>query len=147
MPRWPERTLRQRFEDTLTPEPNSGCWLWLGSGDGQWGYGRFNVTTAKTKQAHRVAYEMYVGPIPAGLTLDHKCRVVCCVNPQHLEPVTSLENVRRGTSFAVLNAAKTHCDNGHEFTLENTYTRPDGFRSCRACGRQSAAAYRRRRAA
>jgi hypothetical protein len=79
------------------------------------------------------------------LVLDHLCRNRRCVNPEHLEIVTSVENVMRGEGFGPKNAAKTHCDKGHEFTPENTYirTRAQGGRECRACIRiKSARSYR-----
>jgi endogenous inhibitor of DNA gyrase (YacG/DUF329 family) len=71
----------------------SDCWLWTGSTRG--GYGRFKIATV-TQEAHRASYELYVGPIPDGLQLDHLCRNRSCINPAHLEPVTCAENIRRG---------------------------------------------------
>lgn len=72
-----------------------GCWLWLGSKDPR-GYGVCYRAPGRSTTVHRDAYEHLVGPIPEGLTLDHLCRTRACVNPAHLEPVTLLENVRRG---------------------------------------------------
>jgi hypothetical protein len=93
--------------------------------------------------AHRVAYELVIGQIPAGLELDHLCRNVVCVNPAHLEPVTRAENMRRRS------AAQTHCKHGHEFTPENTYYYWHGgrHRACRACGRATVARYKQRKQA
>jgi HNH endonuclease len=71
------------------------CWIWLGDRQGQ-GYGRVNTPDGSTL-AHRVYYERHVGPIPAGHSLDHLCRVRLCVNPEHVEPVTFIENMRRGS--------------------------------------------------
>lgn len=105
---------------------SDGCWLWKAAKTPK-GYGVFG-----SKRAHRVAYQMFVGAIPAGATLDHLCHTnsdcaggdTClhraCVNPEHLEPVTVAENVLRGRSFAARNASRTHCDKGHAFTPENT---------------------------
>ena len=79
----------ERFWRFVSPEPNSGCWLWTGADTR--GYGALG----KNGLAHRVSFEMHVGPILPGLTLDHLCRTPACVNPAHLEPVTLAENVRR----------------------------------------------------
>ena len=92
-----------RFEALYEAEPNSGCWLWIGTdsnlrGTATTAYGLF-YSDKKMVLAHRWAYEHYVGPIPAGLQLDHKCRTRCCVNPKHLEPVTGSENCRRSPVF------------------------------------------------
>lgn len=88
------RTPIQRFTDKWMPVPESGCWVWTDE-DNHSGYGVF-WDGKRSWMAHRFSYEHFVGPIPEGLTLDHLCRVRCCVNPKHLEPVTIQENVRRG---------------------------------------------------
>lgn len=86
--------------------------------------------------AHRVAYELTRGPIPAGMEIDHLCRVRSCVNPDHLEAVTRGENLRRGRGKT---GAQTHCKRGHELTPENTYRYVNrrGYvcRHCRQCRR------------
>lgn len=87
--------LPRPFDHFYIPEPNSGCWLWIGSERESGGYG-FIVRNGRSTAAHRVSYEMAKGPIPEGLVIDHLCRVHCCVNPDHLEAVTQLVNVRRG---------------------------------------------------
>jgi hypothetical protein len=125
-------TTLQRFEAKYTPEPNSGCWLWLGSGLPA-GYGQmWNGDTVEA--AHRISYKLFRGEIPQGLEIDHKCRVRCCVNPDHLELVTHKENMRRGCGEMGLNARKTHCKRGHAFDEKNTYWNKNGGRFCRACG-------------
>jgi hypothetical protein len=85
------------FAHLITPLPWTGCWLWDGRRFSRNGYGRV-WHDGKERQAHRVTYELLVGPIPQGLILDHlpKCRVRCCVNPDHLEPVTHRTNTLRG---------------------------------------------------
>ena len=85
--------------------------------------------------AHRAYYERYVGPIPEGLVIDHLCRNRRCVNPTHLEPVTSAENNLRGLGPGAVNRRKKACHRGHAFTPENTYHPPSDpkHRMCRAC--------------
>jgi hypothetical protein len=141
--------LRERLMAQVSPEPMSGCWLWIGPVN-VGGYGKIGKGGA-SRLAHRVSYELLRGPIPEGMEMDHLCRVRCCVNPDHLEPVTHQENGRRGISgktVAARMAALTHCKNGHEFTAENTRTstHPDGGvrRNCRACRVQIVARYRKR---
>jgi hypothetical protein len=120
-----------------TPEhaPHLGpCWLWMGyrkSGKSD-GYGRF-YADGRISLAHRVSYALSIGQIPDGLTLDHLCRNRGCVNPCHLDAVTNRVNCMRGESFSALNARKTHCKHGHEFTEKNTYRMPNGNRACKAC--------------
>ena len=89
--------------------------------------------------AHRVAYELMRGPIPDGLTLDHLCRNVGCVNPDHLEPVTMKENILRGYSPAAQAARRDECAHGHAYTPENTYRYANGSRRCRICQRAAQA--------
>lgn len=114
------------------------CWEWIASKDSN-GYGTIAVDGA-TKRAHRVAYELLIGPIAEGLQLDHLCRVRACVNPAHLEPVTMAENIRRGKSH---NGSKTHCPSGHGYTPENT-TRRGHSRYCRQCALAATRRYKAR---
>lgn len=103
----------------MSPErPDLGpCWLWTGYVTGHYGS---LLIDGRRYRAHRVAYEVAIGPIPTGLTIDHLCYVRTCVNPGHLEPVTLQENARR-SRYALARRALTHCMRGHEFTPENTY--------------------------
>ena len=124
------------LEAKYIPEPNSGCWLWTGTLD-RYGYGQINIKGV-SKRAHRIVFETVRGPIPAGLTLDHTCRMRCCVNPDHLEIVTNRENLKRGNSPSALCGRQTHCKHGHPFDAENTrvQTLKKGFqRTCRVCAR------------
>lgn len=118
----------------------TGCWLWR-AGLNIWGYGKFRVGK-RTVGAHLVAYHIFIGqPPPGDIELDHTCRVRHCVNPHHVEPVTSRVNVMRGDGLAGKNMRKTHCPQGHALSGGNLYARPDGARGCRECKRLS---YRRR---
>lgn len=119
------------------------CWLWTGSRDNH-GYGQLQVRSIAPYpiKAYRFAWEMTRGPILSGVEagdryeLDHLCRVRACVNPGHLELVTHRVNMVRGFGPHGINARKTHCIHGHEFTPENTYIRPStGHRYCRTCAR------------
>jgi hypothetical protein len=128
----------------------SGCWEFQGSRTPT-GYGVAWDGTKHTS-AHRVSYELLVGPIPDGLEIDHNCRNRACCNPAHLEPVTHLENLRRrprssqrhpGNTTNHPSRRKTHCIRGHEFSTENTITYTGGKRQCRTCHTE---AQKRRRA-
>jgi len=143
------------------PHPILGtpCWLWKGA-KRNGGYGVMRVpkapgapirvdghlTPAWQISAHILMYEHVKGPVPEGLELDHLCRVLNCVNPDHLEAVTHQENVRRGRAGHA-NPRKTHCPKGHEYTEENTlmvwHPRGHYYRRCKKCH----ADYERRRKA
>ena len=114
------------------------------------GYGNLRIN-GKTLKVHRYAWMLLRGPIPNDYPLDHLCRIKNCVNPDHLEPVPQRVNVVRGIGPTAINARKTHCVNGHEFTPENTYRRSDGDRECQTCRadlwRKQRARRRARRAA
>lgn len=114
------------------------CWEWTASKN-HLGYGQVSreYPDRRLGMAHRVAYELLVGPIPEGKELDHLCRNPSCVNPDHLEPVTHAENMRRAPYDAPASKrAKTHCPAGHPYSGENLYVNPKGRRECRACRKQ-----------
>lgn len=118
----------------VTPE---GCWEWTGGTNGV-GYGVLSFE-GERGYVHRLIIQKFEGiEIPAGYQVDHLCRNTLCFRPDHLEPVTVSENIRRGVT-----GQKTHCKNGHAFDAVNTYITPQGHRFCRAC---RAARERERRA-
>lgn len=106
----------------------SGCWEWIGART-PLGYGRVGTLD----YAHRKYYERAHGAIPDGMDLDHLCRNPSCVRPDHLEPVTRGENLRRGATLVAINTKKTHCPKGHPYSPDNTYRRANGNRHCRTC--------------
>lgn len=132
-------TLRERLLSKATINWETGCWEWVASKNR--GYGRIGIGGGKWRFAHRVAYELIEGPIPADLELDHLCRNPSCINPAHLEPVTGRINTLRSNGVSALNARKTHCPAGHEYTPDNIYQRPDRpegrARHCLACRQDS----------
>jgi hypothetical protein len=91
---------------------SDGCWLWTGTTIPA-GYGYLTIRGVRHR-AHRLSYELRVGPIPEGLHLDR-----ACVNPDHLEPVTNRENIRRGAGTKLTSEAvgqiKRLCENGWVF--------------------------------
>jgi hypothetical protein len=123
----------------------SGCWFWTGNrvaadnktGD-YYGVAREDPQGPRTG-AHRVVYEILVGPIPDGLTLDHLCRVTLSVCPNHLEPTTRWENVRRSTNHAAQNLRRDRCPRGHKYDKVNA----KGWRSCSTCDKARRVARRK----
>lgn len=113
---------------------DSGCWEWVGVRH-KFGYGQL-WDGRRLGCAHRIAYELFVGPIPAGLQIDHLCRNRCCINPAHLEAVTPMENFKRGFSPTAIVCRTGICVKGHPLDDRNTYTNPNtGKRYCRTCKR------------
>lgn len=128
------RPLADRFWEKV--DKTESCWLWtaglMPSGYGSTNYG---APDYRTGLAHRVSWELLRGPIPAGMHLDHLCRVTRCVNPDHLEIVTPWENTNRGYGWAVAGSYqrdKTHCPQGHAYDEANTH-KGGKRRTCRAC--------------
>lgn len=144
-----------RFTAKITVN-DAGCWVWTAAVT-KYGYGAFN-SGPETVAAHIYAYVNTIGPVPAGLELDHLCHnrdatcpggIAClhrrCCNPEHLEPVTHLENVRRSPRNGVGIAkaqesvrARTHCPQRHPYDDVNTGRTKAGHRYCKECSRISA---------
>jgi hypothetical protein len=113
---------------------DDGCWNYLGKHNPN-GYAAMSVGstqdgTQRDEYVHRLAYELWVGPIPSGLQIDHLCRNKGCFNPEHLEPVTHTENQRRRLDYITAS-----CRDGHEHTPENTWITSSGKKRCRICKR------------
>jgi len=141
--------LPARLSQRITVAPN-GCWLWTGhispDGYGMAWWGRRDGGPDQMLGAHRLVYHLLVGRVPDGLQLDHVRERGCvhrnCVNPAHLEPVTSGENTRRGDTIPARHAAKTHCPQGHPYEGNNLYFNSRGSRECRTCRKERGAAER-----
>lgn len=129
----------ERFVENIDVLPN-GCWQWNKSLV-TFGYGNFSVR-GTLFLAHRFAYMIFRGEIPIDKQLDHLCRNRGCVNPEHLEPVTSKENVLRGVGLTARHAKKVLCLKGHPLSGKNLYTRIDRTgRECRACRAKASMRY------
>ena len=130
--------LGPQLREKILPNGVTGCWEWIGARDNR-GYGNVKVQ-GRARKAHRVVYERLRGPIGPEVECDHACRVPWCVNPDHVELVPRVENVRRGAARWVPGArqrAKRRCPHGHRYTKANTYVQPStGGRACRTCARE-----------
>lgn len=129
--------IRDRFEKLCIPIPESGCWIWIGLCHPKYGYGRIrNEGSTKFLQAHRVSYELYIGSIPEGLLVCHRCDIRECVNPNHLFLGTITDNNRdMCAKKRDKNGKKYYCKNGHEFVLENIQLTSNGGRRCKICAK------------
>jgi hypothetical protein len=148
--RWRRTGVMTRRELILQQLPTGAageCWLWSGRLNKD-GYGVTHVRGASSPLAHRLAYEVLVGAIPEGMTVDHMCHRIesCeggkadphrrCCNPAHLNLAGAVPNALRGHSLAGENSRKTVCDSGHKLTDANTYWYR-GHRQCRICRRKN----------
>lgn len=119
----------------------TGCWEWT-AGKSSGGYAMMYLE-GKMIYAHRWSYEYYNASIPSKHSIDHLCRVRHCVNPNHLEAVTSKENTRRGdhSNMGLYQKTKTHCPSGHEYSKENTYIKSKKYRVCATCAKEQSKNY------
>lgn len=131
-------TQAQRFEKHFIPEPNTGCWIWFGATMSN-GYGRFDQLLA-----HRFAYVQFKGEIPENCEVDHRCYMRACVNPDHLQAISRVENIRRQRSWGKGLQHKTVCPQGHPYSGENLYLHPNGIQSCRTCRREADRRFKQR---
>ncbi len=142
MPKRVARDPLERIREKIEYLPITGCWLYTG-GLSKAGYGVISIGSKtngsrKSVLVHRWLYKQLVGPVPDELELDHVkargCVGPICVNPDHLEPVTHSENIKRGriTGCVLFQRGKTHCPKGHEYAGENLM-RYGGKRACRTC--------------
>lgn len=125
---------RAKFLMKVVRDAKTGCWDWSGSLHPR--YGRFDFRGDR-KLAHRAAYEFFVGPIPMGMQIDHVCRNTRCVNPLHLQPVTSATNVLRHViaEFGEVGIpGGKFCRHGHDLSVVGVADHK-GNRSCRECNR------------
>ena len=137
-----DRNEHARFRRLARPQGN-GCWMWTGEGNPA-GYGMFRPGPGKPRHmVHRWAYEQFVGPVPEGMQIDHKCHTedtACpggpdcqhrrCCNPAHLEPVSASENTLRQRHYE---RSRTECPKGHPYDGDNLIVGKDGKRRCRTC--------------
>lgn len=123
-----ERLLARRIKTA------NGCWEYDGYHD-KFGYGRM-ARNRRMPRVHVVSYETFVGPVPAGLQVDHLCCNKGCFNPEHLEAVTCSENVQRAYANGLHpDRKRSHCFRGHALIPENLYIDPAGKRHCVQCRR------------
>lgn len=129
--------LPQQVASKIEVEPG-GCWRWTAA-ICHYGYGAIRYER-RTRRAHRLVYELLVGPIPDGHELHHRCERRDCVNPEHLEPLTSAAHraLLAGGTRPRARRRPAACPHGHAYDEANTSVRADGSYFCRTCHRDRA---------
>lgn len=124
------KELPKNIREKIWVNPETGCWEWIGSLTAPNGYAQIGINGDKIV-VHNLVYELLIGKMDDGLEPDHICLIKRCVNPEHIEPVTHSENVKRAQSLL---PKKTHCPSGHEYVGDNLYVNPNTeFKHCRKC--------------
>lgn len=150
---WGDARLPRRFWDKVVPEPNSGCWLWIGS-HGRHGYGQIKWPgRVRVAKAHRLTVAV-VANIPDGMTVDHKCQTTMCVNPHHCQAVSLSDNaklqfvrrpeLRRRSPGRAARTQRAHCTAGHDLSVVGRVGKSG---RCRICFAASMREYRARKRA
>lgn len=139
------RPIMDRFMEKISPEPNTGCWLWASAVMSR-GCGAIRIN-GKQCIASRVAWELFRGPIPVGHFVCHSCDngTIGCCNPDHLwtgTPQDNMDDMSRKGRGNNGHKKKTHCPRGHEYNAENTVYARDSrrrglSRQCRTCANAS----------
>lgn len=155
-----ERTerVRARFLASIEVDPSTNCWNWTGPLDVPSPSYPGNVIPrmnapdpldarrSRRTAGQRVAYMLFVGPIPDGMLIGRKCHNALCCNPDHLEALTRVELGKlKNPAKMETHVKQTHCKYGHEYTEANTYWAPQGGRQCRICLRRRERAYREKK--
>jgi hypothetical protein len=138
------RPLSERLWPKVEPEPNTGCWLWMGGANNK-GYGMLHDEAGKHMLSHRASYMLTNGPIPQGMHVLHRCDTPLCCNPAHLFLGTHTDNMRDAASKGRIRGPwstkdPTRCKHGHLY--DTTY--PNGHPRCKTCMRAAAARYEAR---
>jgi hypothetical protein len=121
-----EQNIKDIFLERIEMIPFHTCWEWTGSKDIE-GYGRFGFNY-KTFKAHRFSYQFFNGTIPDQYVINHICKNTSCVNPKHLQAITSRHNVLIGNGACAVNSRRIKCKNGHDF---DSFI--NGHRACKQC--------------
>lgn len=126
---------RREFGKFIQLDWETGCWLWNGPRQNPFGHRQFMWRLNGTRIAHRIAWQLYIGPISKGMCVLHKCDVPNCINPKHLFLGTQADNINdmHEKGRAHRSQKQTHCVNGHPFNEKNTFKKENGTQGCKRC--------------